>query len=98
MRGGGATRSVVFSQWTGMLDLVAAALKKDRRLQFCRLDGGMSAEERQRALKAFRNERGIRVMLLSLKVKPPLEPAVQVVLVRSGDGWRVGRLVVELVG
>mmetsp|Transcript_31110 Transcript_31110/g.91412 ORF Transcript_31110/g.91412 Transcript_31110/m.91412 type:complete len:152 (-) Transcript_31110:35-490(-) len=50
-----------------MLDLVEAALQKDKRLGFCRLDGGMGSDERQRALKTFRSERGVRVMLLSLK-------------------------------
>ena len=61
-------KSVIFSQWTGMLDIVEAALRKEPKLStFCRLDGGMSSDERQRALRRFREERHYRVMLLSLK-------------------------------
>lgn len=62
------TKSVVFSQWTAMLDLVAIALERDGgSLPFCRLDGSMSPEERQRALKRFSDDSSIRVLLLSLK-------------------------------
>jgi hypothetical protein len=61
-------KSVVFSQWTGMLDIVEAALRREPRLSsFCRLDGAMSSDERQKALRRFRDERGVRVMLLSLR-------------------------------
>ena len=61
-------KSVIFSQWTGMLDIVEAALKREPRLaSFCRLDGAMSSDERQRQLRRFRDERGVRVMLLSLR-------------------------------
>ena len=37
------------------------------QLQHVRLDGSMSAEERRKALRRFREERGVRVLLLSLK-------------------------------
>uniref|UniRef100_A0A7S0P4C0 Helicase C-terminal domain-containing protein n=1 Tax=Calcidiscus leptoporus TaxID=127549 RepID=A0A7S0P4C0_9EUKA len=59
-------KSVVFSQWTAMLDLVAIALERES-LGFCRLDGAMGLEERQRSLRSFRNDSSMRVLLLSLK-------------------------------
>ena len=37
------------------------------QLQHVRLDGSMTAEERRKALRRFREERGVRVLLLSLK-------------------------------
>lgn len=47
-----------------MLDLVEIALKREKqsepRLGYCRLDGSLSADERQRALRKFRDERGVR--------------------------------------
>jgi DNA repair protein RAD5 len=62
-------KSVVFSQWSGMLDIVEVAMKREPRLSgsYCRLDGAMSSDERQRALRRFRDERGTRVLLISLK-------------------------------
>ena len=60
-------KSVVFSQWSAMLDLVGVALRREPQLQHVRLDGSMSAEERRKALRHFREERGVRVLLVSLK-------------------------------
>ena len=62
-------KSVVFSQWTAMLDLVERALQRCPRLAsaYCRLDGAMSADARREACRKFREQRGMRVMLLSLK-------------------------------
>jgi DNA repair protein RAD5 len=61
-------KSVVFSQWTAMLDIVGTALRREPGLaNFCRLDGGMSLDERQRTLRRFREDRSVRVMLLSLR-------------------------------
>ena len=60
-------KSVVFSQWSAMLDLVGVALRREPQLQHVRLDGSMSAEERRKALRRFREERGVRVLLVSLK-------------------------------
>ena len=67
-------KSVVFSQWTAMLDLVEAALKREPkfapgsgRYGYTRLDGGMSADERMKALKRFRDDKSMRVFLMSLK-------------------------------
>jgi len=50
-----------------MLDVVEAALRREPRLGYARLDGGMSSDERQRALRRFRDDRSVSVMLLSLK-------------------------------
>ena len=63
-----ATHKVlVFSQYTGMLDLLGEALK-NARLPFLRLDGSTPTEQRQALCNRF-NEEGSeeRVFLLSLK-------------------------------
>ena len=60
-------KSVVFSQWTAMLDLVEVALRSEPRLGYCRLDGGMTSDERQRTLRRFREDPAARILLLSLK-------------------------------
>jgi SNF2 family DNA or RNA helicase len=64
---GGVIKSVVFSQWTAMLDLVEKALQRCPHLAFCRLDGSMSSEARHEACRRFREEPSLRVMLISLK-------------------------------
>ena len=71
--GGGAAKAtpakaVVFSQWTSMLDLIGAALRREPALSgFVRLDGAMSAEQRQAALHKFREDPKVKVLLLSLR-------------------------------
>ena len=64
---GDVVKSVVFSQWTAMLDLVEVALRSEPRLGYCRLDGGMTSDERQRTLRRFREDPSARILLLSLK-------------------------------
>ncbi|KAK9816469.1 hypothetical protein WJX72_000674 [[Myrmecia] bisecta] len=59
-------KMLVFSQWTGMLDLVELALKEEKFL-FRRLDGSMSVSARERAVADFQNKPEINVLLLSLK-------------------------------
>eukprot|EP00742_Colponemidia_sp_Colp-10_P014547 GILJ01016532.1.p1 GENE.GILJ01016532.1~~GILJ01016532.1.p1 ORF type:complete len:935 (-),score=119.12 GILJ01016532.1:169-2973(-) len=59
-------KCVVFSQWTSMLDLVQIPLKK-AEIPFLRLDGSLSAQQRDRCLAEFKTEGGPRVLLLSLK-------------------------------
>lgn len=59
-------RTVVFSQWTGFLDIVQSALH-DGSFTTCRLDGSMSTRQRDAAIKAFSQESGgPEVMLVSL--------------------------------
>ncbi|ORZ01965.1 SNF2 family N-terminal domain-domain-containing protein [Lobosporangium transversale] len=61
------TKSVVFSQFTGMLDLVEKILERDG-FQFLRLDGSHSHVAREQTLQAFRTvDHPARVMLISLR-------------------------------
>ena len=57
-------RSLIFSQWTSLLDLVEGPLIA-RDLRFCRLDG--STRNRGAVVDEFQAEGGPEVMLLSLK-------------------------------
>ena len=45
-------KAIVFSQWTGMLDLLEACLKSSS-IQYRRLDGTMSVVARDKAVKDF---------------------------------------------
>ncbi|KAI1460050.1 SNF2 family N-terminal domain-containing protein [Annulohypoxylon moriforme] len=55
-------KSVVFSSWVKMLDLVERALRQER-IGFQRIDGQTSLEGRQRALQEFNNNPDYTVML-----------------------------------
>jgi hypothetical protein len=60
-------RAVVFSQWTGLLDLIETLLDRDR-IPWCRLDGKMSQTQRTAALAEFaRESRKPKVFIISLK-------------------------------
>jgi hypothetical protein len=60
------TKSLVFSQWTSMLDIVAPFLAA-AGVAHARLDGSMSAEERAAAVERFTHDPGCAVFALSLK-------------------------------
>lgn len=47
-------KSIVFSQWTGMLDLLESCLKSSG-IQYRRLDGTMAIAARDKAVKDFNN-------------------------------------------
>jgi SNF2 family DNA or RNA helicase len=64
--GGGVDKAVVFSQWTGMLDLVAKALR-GAGVTFARLDGAMTAAAQAAAVKSLNDDADTRVLLCSLK-------------------------------
>jgi hypothetical protein len=57
-------RALVFSQWTGLLDLVEPHLR-DRAIDFVRLDG--TTRDRAAVVGAFQAEDGPPVMLVSLR-------------------------------
>jgi SNF2 family DNA or RNA helicase len=57
-------RSLVFSQWTGMLDLLEGPIAA-AELSFLRLDG--STKDRHSIIEAFQAEDGPDLLLLSLK-------------------------------
>ncbi|KAK8016249.1 SNF2 family N-terminal domain-containing protein [Apiospora rasikravindrae] len=60
-------KTIVFSQWTLLLDLLEVPLKQDLHLRFRRYDGGMSAKQRDEAVQQFREDPNVKVMLTSLK-------------------------------
>ncbi|CAN4105473.1 unnamed protein product [Withania somnifera] len=62
----GPIKAIVFSQWTGMLNLVERALNQSG-FRYERLDGTMSLAARDRAVKEFNTNPEVTVMLMSLK-------------------------------
>jgi SNF2 family DNA or RNA helicase len=60
----GGHRTLVFSQFTGMLDLIAPALD-EAGITWCRLDG--STRDRSAVVERFQSDSGIAVFLISLK-------------------------------
>ncbi|KAH7148333.1 SNF2 family N-terminal domain-containing protein [Dactylonectria macrodidyma] len=58
-------KSVIFSFWTKMLDLIGVALG-DKDMKFCRIDGQSSLSQRKQALKAFGNDPECNIMLASI--------------------------------
>ncbi|KAF9186801.1 hypothetical protein BGZ50_002271 [Haplosporangium sp. Z 11] len=59
-------KSVVFSQWTSMLDLIEDGLRENQ-IKFTRLDGTMQRSDRTTALTDFKDKPEISVILISLK-------------------------------
>ncbi|MEO6550037.1 MAG: DEAD/DEAH box helicase [Ferruginibacter sp.] len=60
-------KALVFSQFTGMLDLLEVSFKK-HHIPFCRLDGNTPANKRQELVNNFQGDDSIeKVFLLSLK-------------------------------
>ncbi|KAM0852429.1 hypothetical protein ACQ4PT_051745 [Festuca glaucescens] len=59
-------KAIVFSQWTGMLDLLELSLNCNL-IQYRRLDGTMSLNSRDKAVKDFNTDPEVRVMIMSLK-------------------------------
>ena len=56
---------VIFSYWTKMLDLIAAALR-ERGIKFCRIDGQSSMVRRKNALETFGADSEYNIMLASI--------------------------------
>ncbi|KAK5136804.1 hypothetical protein LTR08_002100 [Meristemomyces frigidus] len=83
---GRGEKTVVFSQWTRFLDIVMARLDRDG-YTYCRLDGTMTAAQRDGALHALEHDAGCTVMLASLGVCAVglnLTAANQIIL---SDSW-----------
>ncbi len=57
--------SVVFSAWTGMLDLIEKALA-GKNIQFQRVDGTKTFGQRRDALRRFKTDISCNVLLASL--------------------------------
>jgi SNF2 family DNA or RNA helicase len=45
-------KAVIFSQWTSYLDIIEQELRKEGHF-YCRIDGTMTAEERESSMKKF---------------------------------------------
>ncbi|KAF9546609.1 hypothetical protein EC957_009532 [Mortierella hygrophila] len=59
-------KSVVFSQWTSMLDLIEDGLRENK-IVFTRLDGTMQRNDRTAAMIRFKEKANCSVILISLK-------------------------------
>uniref|UniRef100_A0A7N0TPX8 Helicase-like transcription factor CHR28 n=1 Tax=Kalanchoe fedtschenkoi TaxID=63787 RepID=A0A7N0TPX8_KALFE len=59
-------KAIIFSQWTGMLDLFEMSLEQTS-LVYRRLDGTMTLNARDKAVKDFNTDPEVTVMLMSLK-------------------------------
>ncbi len=60
------TKSVIFSQWTQVLNLLEPHLKKNG-IGYTRLDGSMTVPTRQAQIERFKTDPSARVLLISLK-------------------------------
>ncbi|KAJ2902755.1 hypothetical protein MKZ38_000109 [Zalerion maritima] len=58
---------IIFSSFTGLLDLLEIPLLHDLKLKYERFDGGMSGQQRDKALTTFKEDRNVKVLLVSLK-------------------------------
>ncbi|GAA5861119.1 hypothetical protein JCM3774_002196 [Rhodotorula dairenensis] len=63
---GEVVKSVVFSQWTTLLDRLGDALT-DQHIRYDRLDGAMNREQRNAAMEAFKVDPRCEVLLVSLR-------------------------------
>ena len=59
-------KSLVFSQWTSMLDIVQIPLQREG-YKFLRLDGSLSQKAREALLSKFRSDSSYTLLLISLK-------------------------------
>jgi len=59
-------KSIVFSQWTSMLDLIESAFVA-AKIKCVRLDGKMPQYQREKAIKQFQEDPEVTVFLISMK-------------------------------
>ncbi|XP_005076574.1 transcription termination factor 2 [Mesocricetus auratus] len=64
-KGPGSQKSVIVSQWTSMLQVVALHLRK-HGLTYATIDGSVNPKQRMDLVEAFNHSRGPQVMLISL--------------------------------
>ncbi|XP_010629496.1 transcription termination factor 2 isoform X2 [Fukomys damarensis] len=64
-RNSGSQKSVIVSQWTSMLRVVALHLKR-HGLSYASIDGSVNPKQRMDLVEAFNHSRGPQVMLISL--------------------------------
>ncbi|KAM6535354.1 hypothetical protein FALCPG4_004926 [Fusarium falciforme] len=60
-------KTIVFSQWTLLLDLLQVAMSHEKLEKPERYDGSMSATHRNIAARNFRDRKDVKVMLVSLR-------------------------------
>ncbi|KAL2262941.1 hypothetical protein VTK26DRAFT_8867 [Humicola hyalothermophila] len=60
-------KTIIFSQWTALLDLIECQIKYKLRLRYCRYTGDMSRNQRDEAVQDFTENPRNRVMLVSLR-------------------------------
>lgn len=61
-------KTIVFSQFTFLLDLLEIPIKYDHKIKYCRYDGSMTRQQRDAAAEDFQNTASAtKVMLVSLK-------------------------------
>ncbi|KAL2130227.1 hypothetical protein VTI74DRAFT_6724 [Chaetomium olivicolor] len=60
-------KTIIFSQWTALLDLVEVQIKYKLNLRYCRYTGDMSRNARDDAVRDFTENPRNKVMLVSLK-------------------------------
>ena len=63
----GGNKTVIFSQWTRFLDIVQSRLDRED-FKYCRMDGRMSAAQRDASLQSLANDDDCTIMLASLGV------------------------------
>lgn len=64
----GACKALVFSQFTGFLELIAWRLAKEDHVRAAMLIGSMPVAKREEVLASFRDDASVNVLLISLKV------------------------------
>lgn len=62
----GGHKTIVFSQFVSLLDLLQVAIQ-EKHWNFLRYDGGMNADARQAAIDKFMEEQSHNIILISLK-------------------------------
>ncbi|KAK1750232.1 ATP-dependent helicase ULS1 [Echria macrotheca] len=60
-------KTIIFSQWTSLLDLIECQIKYKLRLKYCRYTGGMSREQRDASVEEFSKNPHNTIMLVSLR-------------------------------
>ncbi|KAK4176889.1 putative ATP-dependent helicase [Triangularia setosa] len=60
-------KTIIFSQWTSLLDLIECQIKYSLKLRHCRYTGDMSRTQRDEAVQDFVENPENRVMLVSLR-------------------------------
>lgn len=60
-------KTIIFSQWTSLLDLIECQIKYKLQAKYCRYTGGMSRKHRDGAVQEFVEDPEMKIMLISLR-------------------------------